>query len=80
MNSNENTVLNKGKYLNVTGSDDHALAAEYPLLLMRDDDSFVLRHCSPLIFTIEGVFSVSDQQNVKNSFPVIAGILKNLVT
>lgn len=32
-----------GRYLNINMGDDHSLAAEYPLLLLRNDGSFVLR-------------------------------------
>lgn len=31
------------RYLNINIGDDHSLAAEYPLLLLRDDGTFVLR-------------------------------------
>ena len=58
------------RYLNINIGDDHTLAAEYPLLVMRDDGSFVLRAAMLINPDKSMVYAGSVPQGSKVQFSV----------
>jgi len=58
------------RYLNINFGDDHTLAAEYPLLVMRDDGSFVLRAAMLINPDKSMVYAGSVPQGSKVQFSV----------
>ena len=58
------------RYLNINIGDDHTLAAEYPLLVMRDDGTFVLRAAMLINSDKSMVYAGSVPQGSKVQFSV----------
>jgi len=58
------------RYLNINIGDDHTLAAEYPLLVMRDDGTFVLRAAMLINPDKSMVYAGSVPQGSKVQFSV----------
>jgi len=58
------------RYLNINIGDDHTLAAEYPLLVLRDDGSFVLRAAMLINSDKSMVYAGSVPQGSKVQFSV----------
>ena len=58
------------RYLNINIGDDHTLAAEYPLLVMRDDGTFVLRAAMIINSDKSMVYAGSVPQGTKVQFSV----------
>ena len=58
------------RYLNINIGDDHTLAAEYPLLVMRDDVTFVLRAAMIINSDKSMVYAGSVPQGTKVQFSV----------